>query len=191
MIRTRGLLINLENKMSQSIYDLSAKELELKSMLFALDETNPEDTEKIALIERQLDAIDESANRKILWRVRVLKELQASLEAVEERKRAIEKKRTIAQNAVERMKQNIANCFDMFPDLDGKAQDEEFSVSYKLNGATAKVIGLENIEIKSLPRDLWSEKVIISPNLNAIKALLKTGTEINGLSLDIGKTLRI
>ena len=172
-----------------NIYDLSAKELELKSMLFCLDPEDQEDAERIALIEQQLDAIDASANKKILWRVRILKELQASLEAVEERKRHIERKRTVAQNAVNRMKQNIADSMAMF-DLE-RVQDDEFNVSYKTNAATAKVIGLENIEIKSLPRDLWSEKVIISPDLNAIKSLLKTGTEINGLSLDIGKTLRI
>lgn len=175
--------------MSISIYDLSEQELLLKSMLFALDETNEEDVAQIALLVRQLDAVEWSANKKILWRVKVLKELEASLEAVEVRKRAIERKRVTAQNAVNRMKANIANCMEMF-ELE-KVQDDEFSISYKTNGATAKVIGLENIEIRTLPSDLWNEAIIISPNLNAIKALLKTGTEINGLSLEIGKTLKI
>ena len=178
--------------MSESIYDLSAKELELKSMLFCLDPEDKEDAEKIALIERQLDAIDASANKKILWRVRILKELQASLEAVEERKRHIERKRTIAQNAVNRMKANIADCMTMF-ELE-RVQDEEFNVSYKTNAATAKVIGLENIDPfwNDLPTNCW-ETIPESrkPVLNNIKAYLKSGAEIDGLSLDIGKTLRI
>jgi hypothetical protein len=178
--------------MSVSIYDLSEQELLLKSMLFCLDPEDKEDVAQIELIELQLDAIDTSAQRKILWRVRVLKELQASLEAVEERKKHIERKRVVAQNAVNRMKANIADCMEMF-ELD-RVQDDEFNVSYKTNGATAKVIGLENIDPfwNDLPTNCW-ETIPASrkPVLNNIKAYLKSGAEINGLSLEIGKTLRI
>lgn len=172
-----------------SIYDLSDKERELKAMLFCLDETDEEDAEQIILIERQLDAIDASANIKILWRVRVLAEMQAGLDAIEERKRHIEKKRKAAENAIERMKTNIADCMTMFG-LES-VQDEEFSVSYKLNGATAKIVGLDGYDVRHLPQDLWSEKVIVTPDLNAIKRLLKSGAEIDGLELVIGKSLRI
>ena len=171
-----------------SIYDLSEQELLLKSMLFALDETNPEDAEQIALIERQLDAIDASANRKILWRVRVLKELQASLEAVEERKRAIERKRTIAQNAVNRMKANITDCMAMF-ELE-RVQDDEFSVS--MANTPAALVIAPNFDLRHLPADCY--KVVPEQYVadkNAIKKLLKCGIQFDVLELVSGKTLRI
>lgn len=173
-----------------NIYDLSEKETELKARYFALDENDPEDAEEIALIERQLDEIDTSAQRKILWRVKVLKEMEASLTAIEERKKHIEKKRVTASNAVERMKNNIAECMDMF-ELE-KVQDEEFSVSYKLNNATAKVVGLDDYDVRHLPRDCFDViPETYKPKLNAIKALLKSGVEIDGLSLVTSKSLRI
>ena len=173
-----------------TIYDLSEKERELKAMLFCLDDTDVADAAQIELIERQLDAIDASANRKILWRTRVLAEMQAGLDAIENRKRHIEKKRKATENAIERMKQNIADCMDMFG-LE-KAQDDEFSVSYKLNGATAKVIGLDGYDVRHLPRDCYA--VVpeqYKPDLNAIKRLLKSGAKIDGLELVISKSLRI
>jgi len=173
-----------------TIYDLSDKERELKAMLFCLDETDEDDAAQIELIERQLDAIDASANRKIMWRVRVLAEMNAGLEAIEERKRHIEKKRKAAESAVERMKQNIADCMTMFG-LE-KVQDEEFSVSYKLNGSTAKVVGLDGYDVRHLPQDCYS--VVpeqYKPDLNAIKRLLKGGAEIEGLELVTDKSLRI
>lgn len=176
--------------MSMSIYDLSDQEQELKARYFALDESDPEDAAEIALIEQQLDAIDASAQRKIIWRVRVLKEMEASLEAIEDRKRHIEKKRVTAANAVARMKANIADCMTMF-NLE-KVQDEEFSVSYKLNGTTAKVVGLDDFEIRQLPMDCWDTiPETYTPKLNAIKALLKSGVEIDGLELVVSKSLRI
>jgi hypothetical protein len=172
-----------------NIYDLSSKETELKAKYFALDPEDPEDAAEIELIERQLDAIDASAQRKIIWRVRVLKEMEAELEAVEERKRHIERKRVTAANAVDRMKANIADAMTMFG-LE-KVQDEEFSVSYKLNGATAKIVGLDDFEIRQLPMDCWDTiPETYKPKLNAIKALLKT-TEIDGLELVVSKSLRI
>ena len=171
-----------------NIYDLSDQELLLKSMLFCLDPDDTEDAAQIELIERQLDAIDASANRKILWRVRVLKELQASLEAVEERKRAIERKRTIAQNAVNRMKQNITDCMAMF-ELE-RVQDEEFNVS--MANTPAALVIAPSFDLRHLPHDCY--KIVpetYTPDKNAIKKLLKTGIEYDGLSLVSNKTLRI
>ena len=87
------------------------------------------------------------------------------------------------------MDKNIADAMELLGVE--SAKDDEFSVSYKLNGATAKVIGLDNYDVRHLPRDLWSEEVVVKPDLNAIKNLLKSGAEIEGLELVVSKLLRV
>ena len=172
-----------------NIYDLSAKELELKSMLFCLDPEDQEDAERIALIERQLDALSGSKERKIMWRVRVRQEIKAIRDAKKERHDHTAKGLKIADNALARADKNLADAMELLGVE--KVQDEEFSVSYKLSGATAKVIGLDDYDVRHLPMDCYDTiPETYKPKLNAIKALLKT-TDIDGLELVSGKTLRI
>ena len=171
-----------------SIFELTALEKELDSKLFALDETDESDADAIKLVMSQLESVHAKIEDRLLWAAKMEQGTRAHAEAI----KAVNKIRKKQEERAFRIADFWENYVKNGMNDNGieSIENDEIRVTYKLNRSTAKVVGLDGYDIKSLDSELWNEETIITPDLKKIKALLKT-TEIDGLSLVISKSLRI
>lgn len=120
----------------------------------------------------RLDALLMERSQKIenvaLW----VKNLQADALAFKAEKETFEKREKAATLKANALKEWLAKA------LDG----EKFSTT-KCAVSFRKSTKLEVLDADSVPKEFMVETVTVKPDANAIKAVLKTGQEVNGCRL--------
>lgn len=172
-----------------TVYDLSETEQELHAALWGLDSENPDDALEIERLTNKLDETNLIKSQKIEWRVRLIKELECSAVGAKEREKAAIRKRVSAENAVERMKQNLIYTMDVLGVE--KIELEDFNVSISNSNPALEIA--DDFDLRRLPLSCY--KIVpehYEPNKVEIKKYLKDNElNIKGLTLIQKPSLRI
>lgn len=111
-----------------------------------------------------------------LW----IKNLESDILALKAEKDAFAEREARARKKVEGLKKWLAEA------LEGQKFDTaKCAVSFR------KSTKLEVLDADSIPKELMVETVIVKPDANAIKALLKQGVEVGGCVLVENQNLKI
>lgn len=163
------------------LYELTSDLLQLQELL--------EDSEADEqLLKDTLEAVQGEYDAKMEAYAKVIKNLEADMDALKTEAKRLTDKRKVLENNVSRLK---AAMFDsMKATGKTKAGGQLFTVAIQKNGGVVPVIMAENADLSILPDQLV--KVVESPNLEAIRELLVAGKVVEGFTLgERGESLRI
>lgn len=160
---------------------------ELTADLMALQEMLEEYVDDQCLLDT-LEGVQGEYEIKLEAYCKVIKNLEADIDALNlEAKRLTEKRKVLANN-VDRLKKAMFDS--MKATGTEKVKGQLFTVAIQRNGGKVPVIVADNVDLSILPDQLV--KVVESPDLEAIRELLEAGKVVEGFSLgQRGESLRI
>jgi chaperonin cofactor prefoldin len=164
------------------LYELSADLIALQDML--------EDSVEDQVLQDTLEAVQGEYEIKIEAYCKVIKNLEADMEALKvEAKRLTDKRKTL-ENNVNRLKRAMFES--MKATNTPKIKGQLFTVAIQRNGGVAPInYDKDNKELTAhLPDQLVN--IVETPNLEAIRELLEAGKVVEGFTLgERGESLRI
>ena len=139
----------------------------------AILECLDEETGEIIDLER-LSELNMEREKKISNVACWIKDLKAEAEALKIEKQNLAKRQQTCENKVESLKRWLAIALN-----GAKYKDSKCSVGYRKS--TSVNFGI-NFDFNTLPEDL--KKVTVEPKKNEIKAAIKDGLQIDGVTLE-------
>ena len=163
------------------LYELTTDLLTLQEML-----ENPLDEEQVLL--DTLEAVQGEYEIKLEAYCKVIKNLEADMEALKNEAKRLSDKRKVLENNVDRLKKAMFDS--MKATGTEKVKGQLFSVAIQRNGGKLPVLGSDEADLSILPSQL--KVVTEKPNLDAIRELLEAGKVVEGFTLgERGMSLRI
>lgn len=160
---------------------------ELTTDLLTLQEMLEEAVDDQCLLDT-LEAVQGEYEFKLEAYCKVIKNLEADMEALKNEAKRLTDKRKVLENNVERLKRAMFDS--MKATGTEKVKGALFTVSVQRNGGKLPVIMADNVDLSKLPDELV--KVVESPDLEAIREWLETGNAVEGFTLgERGQSLRI
>lgn len=163
------------------LYELTADLLALQSMM-----EDSVDDEQV-LIDT-LEAVQGEYEIKMENYCKVIKNLEADMDALKNEAKRLTDKRKVLENNIERLKKAM---FDSMKAVGtDKVKGQLFTVAIQKNGGVVPVVAAPDMDTSELPDEL----VIVTekPNLEVIREWLETGKKVDGFSLgERGESLRI
>ena len=164
-----------------NLYEVTGNILALQEML-----ESPLDDEGI--LRDTLEAVQGEYEAKIEGYCKVIKNIDADVQAIEtEIARLIEKKKVL-ENNINRLKKAMFDSMKATETANVKAG--VFKVSIQRNGGKLPVIVADNVDTTKLPDNL----VVVTrkPSIDSIRELLEAGKVVEGFKLgERGESLRI
>lgn len=164
-----------------------SKLYELTTDLMTLQEMLEGDLDDQCLLDT-LEAVQGEYEIKLESYCKVIKNLEADMDALKaEAKRLTDKRKTL-ENNIDRLKKAM---FDSMKATNtDKVKGTLFTVAIQRNGGKVPVIVADDVDTSKLPDNLV--KVVESPDLDAIRELLESGKTVEGFTLgQRGESLRI
>ncbi len=160
---------------------------ELTSDLITLQELLEESVDD-QLLQDTLEAVQGEYDVKMESYAKVIKNLEADMDALKTEAKRLTDKRKVLENNIDRLKKAM---FDSMKAVGkSKAGGQLFTVAIQKNGGKVPVIMAEDADLSILPDQLV--KVVESPDLEAIRELLEAGKVVEGFTLgERGESLRI
>ena len=160
---------------------------ELTSDLITLQELLEESVDD-QLLQDTLEAVQGEYDVKMESYAKVIKNLEADMDALKAEAKRLTDKRKVLENNIDRLKKAM---FDSMKATGiTKAGGQLFTVAIQKNGGKVPVIVAEDADLSILPDQLV--KVVESPDLEAIRELLEAGKVVEGFTLgERGESLRI
>ena len=164
-----------------------SKLYELTSDLITLQELLEESVDD-QLLQDTLEAVQGEYDVKMESYAKVIKNLEADIDALKAEAKRLTDKRKVLENNIDRLKKAM---FDSMKAVGkSKAGGQLFTVAIQKNGGKVPVIMAEDADLSILPDQLV--KVVESPDLEAIRELLEAGKVVEGFTLgQRGESLRI
>lgn len=162
---------------------------ELTSDLLALQEMLEENVDEQVLIDT-LEAVQGEYETKLEAYCKVIKNLEADMEALKAEAKRLTDKRKVLENNVDRLKKAMFDS--MKATGTDKVKGQLFSVSIQRNGGVVPIIyDKDNKKITAnLPDELV--EVVETPKLDVIREWLESGNAVEGFTLgERGESLRI
>lgn len=163
------------------LYELTTDLLTLQELL-----ESPLDDEEI--LKDTLEGVQGEYELKLEAYCKVIKNLEADMDALKAEAKRLTDKRKVLENNVDRLKKAMFDS--MKATGTEKVKGQLFTVAIQRNGGKLPVIVADNVDTSKLPDNL----VIVteSPALDAIRELLEAGKVIEGFTLgQRGESLRI
>lgn len=164
-----------------NLYEVTGNVLHLQAML----ESEDFDAEVLA---DTMEAVEGEYDYKIESYCKVIKNLEADMDALKAEAKRLSDRRKVLENNVDRLK--AAMFESMKATGKTKIKGAIFTAAIQKNGGKLPVIVAEDASTDNLPDQL----VIVTekPNLEAIRELLETGKVVEGFTLgERGESLRI
>lgn len=162
------------------LYEITGDLLTLQEML--------EDSVDDQCLLDTLDAVQGEYEIKLEAYCKVIKNLEADMDALKAESDRLSAKRKVLENNVARLKKAM---FDSMKTTGtDKVKGQLFTVAIQRNGGKIPVIQAENADLSILPDQL----VVVTekPNLDAIRETLEAGLTVEGFTLgERGESLRI
>ena len=162
------------------LYEITGDLLQLQSML--------EDSVDDDVLKDTLEAVQGEFDYKLEQYAKVIKNLEADVDALKNEAKRLTDKRKVLENNITRLKSAMFDS--MKATGTSKVKGQLFTVAIQKNGGKVPVIMAEGTTTDHLPDNL----VIVteSPALDAIRELLEAGKVVEGFSLgERGESLRI
>ena len=163
-----------------NLYEITGDLLTLQSMM--------EDSVEDEVLMDTLEAVQGEYEIKLENCCKVIKNLEADMDALKNEAKRLTDKRKVLENNVERLKKAM---FDSMKAVGKeKVKGQLFTVAIQKNGGVIPVVAAPDVDTNKLPDELviYTEK----PNLEAIRELLEAGKSVDGFSLgERGESLRI
>lgn len=162
------------------LYEITGDLLTIQNML-------EEDFEDQTLIDI-LEAVQGEYEYKLENYCKVIKNLEADMDALKAEAQRLSDKRKTLENNIDRLKKAMFDSMKLTNT--SKVKGTLFTVAIQKNGGKIPVISAPDIDTSKLPDDL----VIITekPNLDAIREVLEAGKTVEGFTLgERGESLRI
>lgn len=164
-----------------NLYEVTGNVLTLQAML----ESDEFDAEVLA---DTMEAVDGEYEYKIEQYCKVIKNLEADMDALKAETKRLSDKRKVLENNVDRLK--AAMFESMKATGKTKVKGTVFTAAIQKNGGKLPLIVADDVTTDHLPDQL----VIVTekPNLEAIRELLEAGKVVDGFTLgERGESLRI
>lgn len=163
-----------------NLYEVTGNLLTVQSML--------EDSVDDDVLKDTLEAVQGEFDYKLEQYAKVIKNLEADVDALKNEAKRLTDKRKVLENNIARLK---ATMFDsMKATGTTKVKGQLFTIAIQKNGGKIPVIMAEGTTTDHLPDQLV--KVVESPDLDAIREVLEAGKVVEGFSLgERGESLRI
>lgn len=162
------------------LYEITGDILTLQEML--------EDSVEDEVLTDTLEAVQGEYEIKLEAYCKVIKNLEADMEALKNEAKRLTDKRKVLENNVDRLKKAM---FDSMKATNTpKVKGQIFTVAIQKNGGKLPVIMADGTTMDHLPDQL----VVVTekPNLEAIRELLEAGLTVEGFTLgERGESLRI
>lgn len=163
-----------------NLYEVTGNLLELQSML--------EDSVDDEVLKDTLEAVQGEFDYKLEQYAKVIKNLEADVDALKNEAKRLTDKRKVLENNITRLKQAMFDSMKTTGTT--KVKGQLFTVAIQKNGGKVPVIMAEGTTTEHLPDQLV--KVVESPDLDAIREVLEAGKVVEGFSLgERGESLRI
>lgn len=162
------------------LYDLTADVLALQEML-----ENPIDADDEAVLKDTLEGVQGEYEYKLENYCKVIKNLEADMDALKNEAKRLTDKRKVLENNIERLKKSMFDS--MKATGTEKVKGNLFTVAIQKNGGKLPVI--VDVETSKLPDELV--KIVESPDLEAIAKLLESGNSEYAHFGERGESLRI
>lgn len=163
------------------LYELTADLLALQSMM-------EESVDDEQVLMDTLEAVQGEYEFKLESCCKVIKNLEADMDALKNEAKRLTDKRKTLENNIERLKKAM---FDSMKAVGkDKVKGQLFTVAIQKNGGVIPVVTAPDVDTSKLPDQL----VIVTekPNLEAIRELLEAGKKVEGFELgERGESLRI
>lgn len=164
-----------------NLYEVTGNVLQLQAML----ESDEFDAEVLA---DTMEAVDGEYEYKIEQYCKVIKNLEADMDALKAEAKRLSDKRKVLENNVDRLKKAMFESMKATGKT--KVKGAIFTAAIQKNGGKLPVIMAEGTTTEHLPDQLV--KVVETPNLEAIRELLEAGKVVDGFTLgERGESLRI
>ena len=164
-----------------NLYEITGDILQLQDMLSdSIDDDH-------VLIDT-LEAVEGEYEIKMESYCKVLKNLQADVDAIKAEETRLSSKRKTLESNIDRLKKAMYDS--MKATGKDKIKGQLFTMAIQKNGGKIPVIVADNADTSKLPDDL----VVITekPNIDAIRELLEAGKTVEGFKLgERGDSLRI
>lgn len=162
------------------LYEITGDLLTLQEML--------EDSVDDQCLLDTLEGVQGEYEIKLEAYCKVIKNLEADMEALKNEAKRLTDKRKTLENNVDRLKKAM---FDSMKATNTpKVKGQLFTVAIQRNGGKTPVVQAPDVDLSKLPDEL----VVVTekPNLDAIRELLEAGKVVDGFSLgERGESLRI
>ncbi len=160
---------------------------ELTSDLITLQELLEESVDD-QLLQDTLEAVQGEYDVKMEAYAKVIKNLEANMDALKAEVKRLTDKRKVLENNIDRLKKAMFDSMKAVGKT--KAGGQLFTVAIQKNGGKVPVIMAADADLSILPDQLV--KVVESPDLEAIRELLEAGKVVEGFTLgERGESLRI
>lgn len=160
---------------------------ELTADLMTLQEMLEEAVDDQCLLDT-LEGVQGEYEIKLEAYCKVIKNIEADMEALKAEAKRLTDKRKVLENNVDRLKKAMFDS--MKATGTEKVKGQLFTVAIQRNGGKLPVIVADNVDLSILPDQLVN--VVESPNLEAIRELLEAGKVVEGFTLgERGESLRI
>ncbi len=164
-----------------NLYEVTGNVLHLQAML----ESDDFDAEVLA---DTMEAVDGEYEYKIEQYCKVIKNLEADMDALKNEAKRLTDRRKVLENNVDRLKKAMFDSMKVTGKT--KVKGTVFTAAIQKNGGKLPVIMAEGTTTEHLPDQLV--KVVETPNLEAIRELLEAGKVVDGFTLgERGESLRI
>lgn len=162
------------------LYEITGDLLQLQSML--------EDSVEDDVLKDTLEAVQGEFDYKLEQYAKVIKNLEADVDALKNEAKRLTDKRKVLENNITRL--NAAMFDSMKATGTSKVKGQLFTVAIQKNGGKVPVIMAEGTTTEHLPDQLVN--IVETPNLDAIREVLEAGKVVEGFSLgERGESLRI
>ena len=164
-----------------------SKLYELTDDLLVLQEMLEEAVDDQCLLDT-LEGVQGEYEFKLEAYAKVIKNLEAEVEAFKAEAKRLTDKRKVLENNIERLKKAMFDSMNATGTT--KVKGQIFTVAIQKNGGKVPVIVAKDADLSLLPDSLVV--VTESPNLDAIRELLEAGKVVEGFTLgERGQSLRI
>ena len=160
---------------------------ELTADLLALQEMLEDNVEEQVLLDT-LEGVQGEYEIKLESYCKVIKNLEADMDALKNEVKRLTDKRKVLENNVDRLKKAMFDSMKATETANVKAG--VFKVSIQRNGGKLPVIITDNVDTTKLPDNL----VVVTrkPSIDSIRELLEAGEVIEGFKLgERGESIRI
>lgn len=162
------------------LYELTADLITLQELL--------EESIDDQLLTDTLEAVQGEYDVKMESYAKVIKNLEADIDALKAEAKRLTDKRKVLENNIDRLKKAMFDSMKATGKT--KAGGQLFTVAIQKNGGKVPVIMADDADLSILPDQLV--KVVESPDLEAIRELLEAGKVVEGFTLgERGESLRI
>ena len=162
------------------LYELTSSYLQLQELL--------EESVDDQLLADTLEAVQGEYDVKMEAYAKVIKNLEANMDALKVEAKRLTDKRKVLENNIDRLKKAMFDSMKAVGKT--KAGGQLFTVAIQKNGGKLPVIMAADADLSILPDQLVV--VTETPALDAIRELLEAGKVVEGFSLgQRGESLRI